>query len=331
MATGTPLVSVVMPNYNNEEFLPDAIKSIQQQTLKDYELVIYHDPSEDSSLQVLQDFSSKDTRINLILGTKKQGCFHAYNMAINHARGKYIFVMDSDNIMAPELLQKSLDMMNANSEITMLSSVHRAFSKHKRISKRKQVIKKPYHHDLVAVKLLNSCCFANAMMVRREFFDNTGLRYDENLHVAADYKLFLEALLQNEYPVKFAFINYLGIHYRYHDDNLSRRSDLAEKRLADKIAIGNYVSEKLYHPGDNYEILRSIALCNMNPRYMKSGGLIRTDQVTINNLLLWRDATMEGLNKYHNLDARIVRAHLNYRILSIIFAKLKNRLKASSH
>ena len=329
MSDNTPLVSVVMPNYNNEKFLPDAIRSIQQQTLDDHELVIYHDPSEDNSLQVLQDFSSKDQRINLILGEKKINAAHGFNMAIDNACGKYIFVMDSDNIMAPELLQRSVDFMAANPEITMLSSTYRIFGKKEILAERASC------HSLIAVTLIKECSFDNAFMARREFFNQAGLRYDENLAIACDYKLFIDAMLHNEHPAKFAIMDYVGIHYRMHDANLSpacQPLSAMGKICPELVAVCDHISEKLYPRDGDYEMLRNILQYNMNNRLMRLYDCgIDSSYVTPRNVLLWRNATIRGLNKYQDLDISLVRAELNRCMVKMVRRKLKSLLLKKYH
>ena len=317
MTNGTPLVSIAMPNYNNEKFLPETIESIQRQTLDDYELVIYHDPSEDNSLQVLQEFSSKDQRINLILGKEKINPAHGYNMAIDNACGKYIFIMDSDNIMEPELLQKSVDFMAAKPETTMLSSDYKYFGKSE------PTIAFPASHDRIAAGLLLShCSFGNAMMVRREFFDHTGLRYDESFTILCDCKLFVDALLQNEYPTRFSKMDYTGIRYRIHDSNISSSK---RKACEEWLAICDNVSEKLYPQDRDYELLRNVQQYNMNHYFMRFYDCgINAGHVTLKNMLRWRDATVAGLGKYQALDNDLLRAELNKGIIRMAWKRLKS-------
>lgn len=324
MTDSSPLVSIVMPNYNNEKFLPDALNSIQRQTLDDYELVICHDPSEDNSLQVLQDFSSRDQRINLILGKEKTNAAHGYNVAIDNARGKYIFVMDSDNIMAPELLQKSVDFMTANPGITILNSNLKIFGKFEHMVKRAA-----RHHDLILAKLLKGFYIHNSFMTRREFFDQTGLRYDENLRIAFDHKLIIEAMLQNEYPVKFAIMDYLGIHYRMHDSNLNRSKETICVEMLD---ICDFVSKKLYPQDSDYKMLRNVMRYHMNHVHMRSYDCgIDTSYVTLKNMLIWRDETIAGLSKYQALDGQLMRSELNRGIFRMIRRQLKAWLISGYH
>ena len=322
MSTGAPLVSIVMPNYNNEEFLPETIESIQRQTLGDYELIVCQNLSEDNSLEILKGFSERDKRIRIIESDSNRGCAYAYNVGIDNACGKYIAIMDSDDIMAPERLRIETDFLDNNPSTSMVCGLYQNFGRCHNITK------EPADHAHIAPRLLRNCCFGNAMTARREFFDRTGLRYDENLAIAADYKLFLEALLQNEYPAGFAILDHIGIHYRVRHDNTSMSTSSLEKHWEERIAIGDIVSRKLYPQDGNYDMLRNILQYDMNGHFFGYPNYaINTDHVKLGNMPLWRDATVQGLRKYQDLDYKLVYTALGKRMTSMIFKKLKNRFR----
>ncbi len=311
MATPAPLISIVMPNYNNEKFLPETIRSIQKQTISDYELIICHDSSEDNSLKVIKAFAAKDWRIKVIKSENKRNCYYAYNRGLDNARGKYLAIMDSDDIMAPERLQKELSFLESNPEVTFVSCMYQSFGRdHK-------TIKKPANHRHIAVNLLRGCHFSNAMMVRREFFDKTGLRYDKSFSIAGDYDLFLQALLQKQHPAKFAILDFIGIYYRMHDNNTSHNADTMGKHYQERITICQRVSEKLYPQDQNYEMLAAILQYHMNANFIKPRGTVSADHISMKNLVLWRDATIKGLLQYQDIDQSFLRRHFNKSILKM--------------
>lgn len=321
MTTAAPLVSIVMPNYNNEEFLPETMGSIQRQILDDYELIVCQNLSQDNSLGLLKGFRERDQRIRIIESDSNRGCAYAYNVGIDNARGKYIAIMDSDDIMMPERLRTEVDFLDNNPGTSMVCGLYQHFGRDNSISK------KPSGHSHIATGLLHTCCFGNAMTVRREFFERTGLRYDENLAITPDYKLFLEALLQNKYPARFTIMNHTGIRYRVHESNTSISRASLKKHCAERIAVGDFVSNKLYPQDSNYEMLRNTLQYDMNGRYLKHCDCdINTDYINLGNLRLWRDATVQGLLKYQDLDADTLRAAFNRRIASMMFKKLKGWL-----
>lgn len=104
-------VSVIMPAYNAEKYLPDAIMSVQAQTFSDWELVICDDCSTDHTYQVALDYAQKDTRIKLIRNEKNSGVAQTRNNALDAATGEYIAFLDSDDLWLPDKLQKQIDFM----------------------------------------------------------------------------------------------------------------------------------------------------------------------------------------------------------------------------
>ncbi len=101
-----PEVSVVMANYNGRSFLSAAIRSLQAQTLKDWELLFVDDGSNDDSLDRARSFAGSDERIRLIDQQHNAGPAAARNKAIRLARGRWIAIFDSDDLMHPERLER---------------------------------------------------------------------------------------------------------------------------------------------------------------------------------------------------------------------------------
>lgn len=103
-----PLVSIIIPVYNTQEYLEKAITSILNQTFKKLEIIIINDGSTDKSLSIIEDFSKKDNRISVFTQVN-QGQSIARNEGLKHARGKYIYFMDSDDILSSEAIYKCFD------------------------------------------------------------------------------------------------------------------------------------------------------------------------------------------------------------------------------
>ena len=115
MADELPTVSVVMSVRNGETFLAEAIKSILNQTFRDFEFVIVDDGSTDRTPELLQQFQQQDRRIR-VMARKKRGIPISVNEAISLSSGPLIARMDSDDIAAPERLRKQVDFLNENQD-----------------------------------------------------------------------------------------------------------------------------------------------------------------------------------------------------------------------
>lgn len=99
----TPRVSVVLPCYNGERYLREAIQSILDQTLADFELIVVDDGSTDGSPAILADMARADPRIRIVTQANG-GIVAALNAGIDHARGPYIARMDADDVSFPDRL-----------------------------------------------------------------------------------------------------------------------------------------------------------------------------------------------------------------------------------
>ncbi len=115
-----PMVTVIMPVYNAAPFLSIAIESILNQTYKNFELLIINDGSTDDSLQIIKSFS--DQRIKLINNDVNIGIIKTRNKGISLSSGKYIAMMDADDISLPTRLEKQVNFLEENINVTALAT-----------------------------------------------------------------------------------------------------------------------------------------------------------------------------------------------------------------
>ena len=115
-----PTVSVVMPVYNGERYLRETIASVLGQTFADFEFLIVDDGSTDGTAMVAQDFASRDSRIHCIPLGQNQGPAVARNKGIANAQGRYLAMLDSDDICLPNRLLKQVDYLEENPQIDVV-------------------------------------------------------------------------------------------------------------------------------------------------------------------------------------------------------------------
>ena len=106
-----PLVSVVMPAYNAARFLRQAVDSVLAQTYGNLELIIVDDCSTDDTLQIMQEYAARDSRVRVIAGEENQGVARVRNRGIQAARGAYIALLDSDDVWVETKLEKQIRLM----------------------------------------------------------------------------------------------------------------------------------------------------------------------------------------------------------------------------
>lgn len=105
-ANNNPLVSIVIPFYNNESTLIDAIKSVYAQTYDNWELILLNDGSKDTSLEIAN--SIKDPRVTVFNDGVNRGLVYRLNQSPSLAKGNYIARMDADDLMDPERIEKQM-------------------------------------------------------------------------------------------------------------------------------------------------------------------------------------------------------------------------------
>lgn len=109
-----PLTSIIMPCYNSSKTISKAIKSVIEQTYKNWELLITDDCSKDNSREIIKSFCDKDNRVKLFHLKENMGVANARNNSIAYAVGSYIAFLDSDDMWHPEKLQIQINYMLKN-------------------------------------------------------------------------------------------------------------------------------------------------------------------------------------------------------------------------
>lgn len=115
-----PKISVIMSVYNGMPFLEDAVKSILNQTYRNFEFIIVDDGSTDESWSYLK--SLKDKRVILVKNKRNIGLASSLNIALAHTRGDFIARMDADDICSPDRLIKQVGFLSKNNDYVMVGS-----------------------------------------------------------------------------------------------------------------------------------------------------------------------------------------------------------------
>lgn len=212
-ANAIPLVTVLLPVYNGERFLADAVKSVLSQTFRDFELLVVDDGSTDGSTAILESFS--DPRIRVIKNEKRQKLAGALNRGIDNARGTYIARMDADDICMPERLETQVKFMESHPEIGMCGCWIRTIGDHPSSG---VIFKFPETHEEIKASLLFDNPFAHpSTILRKRFLDKYRLRFDGSYYPAEDYELWARAL--ECFPS--ANITQVLLQYRLHANSMT--------------------------------------------------------------------------------------------------------------
>lgn len=108
------LITVIMPSYNNEAWITRAINSVLSQRGVNIELVVVDDGSTDGSVSIAREIANTEKNMRVISLLRNFGCYYARNIGIMNARGEYVTVVDSDDIISPDRLQRQLTAIKSN-------------------------------------------------------------------------------------------------------------------------------------------------------------------------------------------------------------------------
>lgn len=185
-----PLVSILMPVKNTEKFLEECLRSITEQSLKNWELIAIDDHSSDDSLKILKKFSAKDSRIK-VFRNNRQGIIPALRLAYKKSSGRWITRMDSDDVMPPDKLEELCANLKKKGRGFVSTGLVRYFDNPNLsdgYKKYEQWINEISREQRNLDEIYRECVFASpCWMIHREDFDRCGA-FDSDIY-PEDYDL----------------------------------------------------------------------------------------------------------------------------------------------
>ncbi len=216
--------SIIVPVHNSEPYLEECIRSVLYQTHTNYELILIDDGSSDKSRAICETFTVKDGRIHLISYDENRGMSYARNRGMDAAEGKYIFFLDSDDMIHPQLLEKMVqEAENSGADIVMTAF---AKSKDKTLVWWENYCKEQLVSDSLVLSgddlwkrwfKLDQKYGAGGKMFPLEKV--TRLRFDEDMKFSEDAKFMYQFLLQE--PRSISCMKMPGYYYRLHSGSAS--------------------------------------------------------------------------------------------------------------
>lgn len=181
-----PRVTVLMPVYNGETYLDEAIRSILTQTLDNFEFLTVNDSSTDESEKIIKKYAAGDRRIRLINNKKEKGIVGALNSGLDEARGDYIARMDADDLSLPHRLAEQVRFMDDHPDVGASGTWMDTIGE----TETKLWFPFPADHEHIKIALLFYTPLAHpTVIMRRSFLEQHGLRYKEAFKHAEDYEL----------------------------------------------------------------------------------------------------------------------------------------------
>ena len=223
-----PKISVLMPVYNGEKYLNEAIDSILNQTFIDFEFIIIDDGSNDNSVKIIKSYN--DSRIKLFYNGTNKGLIYTLNKGLQLAQGNYIARMDADDVSYDYRFDKQLKFMAAYPEIGVCGTWVETSDG--------QIFKYPItHEDCVVFKFFNSPLAHPTVMMQRDVIVKHKLRYSNDFEICEDMEFWRRCLKYT----KLGNVNEPLLLYRVHSNNVSK----IKKHLQKKGLISYYSDELL--------------------------------------------------------------------------------------
>ncbi len=210
-----PKVSVMMPAYNVEKYIGEAIESILNQTFQDYELIIIDDGSKDATYQVMQKYAQKSDKIRIFQNEKNEGLVFTRNRLLELAEGEYLAALDSDDISLLDRLEKQVNFLDKNPDIDLLGGGLEFFRED---SDEKSYLLFLTDPEQIACKLLFHNMFTQTAIIYRNKVKK--MKYD-NHPLAEDYDLWVRISWQG----KVTNLEDILALCRLHPESISARRD----------------------------------------------------------------------------------------------------------
>ncbi|NCN07794.1 glycosyltransferase family 2 protein [Candidatus Falkowbacteria bacterium] len=253
-----PIVSVLIPVYNCEKYLKEAVNSVLNQTYQNFEIIIINDASTDKSQKIAEKFVNQDKRIKLINHKKNKFRSGALNSGLKISTGSYISFLDADDYYHHDKLKKQIIFLEKNKKIDMVYSNFNYINLKKEIifreaidfkinpkkilitaSKNKDVKNFPSYKILCHnnnCRIIPSC----SPLIRKKVFKN--IKFDEKLVTSQDYDLWFQIIGHNFKIAKLPIISY---YYRHHPNQIStsknkEKRKKSHKRIIKKLITGVY-------------------------------------------------------------------------------------------
>ncbi|HOS83041.1 MAG TPA: glycosyltransferase [Methanolinea sp.] len=321
-----PILSVIMPVFNAEKYLSQAIESILNQTFKDFELIIIDDNSTDNTRHIIQSYH--DNRIIYIINPIPLGLQNSLNQGLKIAKGDYIARMDADDISDANRFLKQITFLKKNPEIGICGSWIEVIDENNNILHKVQL---PIKSTIIAWHLFFGDCIAHPTVIFRRSIKEY-LNYDSNFTLAEDYELWIRLIKK----IKFENIPEYLLKYRIHQTNMSANIEKINyyNFIIRKNAIENLLNCQLsdleinairewtfQFPTKNARHIKIIGkiIAKMYQFYLKSTNLTKKDRREINFITAYQYLQLASCSLKISLYSMIICIIYGIKYYPLIF------------
>lgn len=227
-----PIVSVIIPCYNQATYLPAAIESVIVQTYKSFEIIVVNDGSKDNTDEVAQRYEAV-----IYLEQVNQGVSTARNNGLKIAKGKYIIFLDSDDVLLPSALELGVQILEGQPQTSFVSSRCELRTRSGKLLICSPEVSNPSYEELLR---RNFIWHPASVMFRKDILCEIG-GFDRQYNICADFDLYIRIARQHD----IACASNINSVYYQTKDSLSSNSIMLIK---ERIPI--YQREAKYLQGD---------------------------------------------------------------------------------
>ena len=180
-STPSPLISIIIPVYNVEEYLEECLESVCNQTLKDIEIICVDDGSTDRSGTLLDEYALRDERI-IVIHSPNRGLSAARNLGMSHARAEYISFLDSDDYIAPtmcEVLYTTMTEHDVDTVMCGISVVYEEGQEYRMGDDSYYIEKKSGVYPMNINVLADTIVVVYAKLIKKSLLDHFNIRFLE--------------------------------------------------------------------------------------------------------------------------------------------------------
>lgn len=217
MIFNTPKVSVVMAVHNGQEFIYQSIKSILNQKYKNFEIIIINDHSTDFTKEVIKKIRSK--KIKIVNLKKNLGPYKAITIGFKKVTGKYISILDSDDVIHPNKLKSQVKELESDQKVGLVATWYKVIDKNNKIIKTFKINPNKDFFNLV-FPCQNLIC-NSSVMFRRDVLKKIKF-YNKSFYYSNDYHFYLKIFVIYKIKIIKRFYTYYRFHLnqRTHDKKL---------------------------------------------------------------------------------------------------------------
>ena len=315
-----PKVSVVLPTYNNAQYLYKAIDSVFTQSFTDFEIIVIDDASTDNTADILSAF--KDNRLRVITNPNNLGVASSLNKGLKLAKGKYIARMDGDDISLANRFALQVAFLDSHPDVGVVGGQRHYIDENSKVYPCPIQVA-TFHSMIVWRVFLGASFWHPTTMIRKELFDSFG-GYNKDFHYGSDLELWIRLL----YKTQFANLAVPILLYRVHSDTITHRwkdmppsppirSETASNIIGREIheSVFDLINTTLY---SHYRLEDEVAIKLINFLIDLFNGLVKANLFLEDEIRLVQNDLVDRVMRISRYSPKPLRQTIRYNFQSIM-------------